>query len=73
MHETSQTLKTEPTRIDIRLGYKVNMGNYESLDISFSVADSARPGESVGQAFDRVYAFVEKRLGEKVAEARGGE
>lgn len=62
---------TEPTRVSVSLGYKVNMGNYESLDLHFSVSDSARAGETVGQAYDRVYAFVEKKLGEKVAEARG--
>jgi methyl coenzyme M reductase subunit D len=61
------------TRIDIRLGYKVNMGNYESLDISFSVSDDAKPGENAQQAFDRVYGFVEANLSKKVAEARGGE
>jgi hypothetical protein len=62
---------TEPTRVSVSLGYKVNMGNYESLDLHFSVSDSARAGETAATAFDRVYAFVEKKLGEKVAEARG--
>lgn len=64
---------TDPTRVSVSLGYKVNMGNYESLDLHFSVSDSARAGETAGQAFDRVYAFVERQLQAKVTEARGGE
>ena len=68
LHETDAT---NPTRVSVGLGYKLNMGNYESLDLHFSVSDDARKGESAGEAFDRVYAFVEKRLFAKIEEARG--
>lgn len=66
-----ETTPKSPTRADVRVGYKVNMGNYESLDLSFSIADDARPGESAQALFDRVYGFVFKQVMEKVAEARG--
>lgn len=67
MHEVTQT---DPTRVSVSLGYKMNIGNYESLDFHFSVSDSARPGETAGQAFERVYAFVEQKLLDKVNAAR---
>lgn len=69
MYETNQT---EPTRVSVGLDMKLNMGNYESLGVHVSISDSARPGESAQQAFDRVYGFVEKQLIAKVNEARGG-
>jgi hypothetical protein len=39
------------------------------LRIDLGVEDSERDGENIGQAFDRVYAFVEQQLTEKVKEA----
>jgi hypothetical protein len=59
------------TKIKINVGYKVNMGNYETLNLDFGIEDDQRPNETAAEAFDRVYAFVEKRLSAKVAEARG--
>lgn len=70
MHETNPS---NPTRVSVGLGYKVNMGNYESLDLHFSVSDDSRPGERVQEAIDRVYAVVEKNLLTKINEARGGQ
>lgn len=46
------------------------MGNFESLRVDLSAEDSARAGESVKTLTDRVYAFVEKTLIEKVTEIR---
>jgi hypothetical protein len=36
-----------------------------------SVTDNKREGENTNDAFERVYAFVEAKLQEKVAEAQG--
>ena len=69
MHEVT---KTEPTRVRVTLGMKVNMGNYETLNIEFAVEDSARSGETAPQLTERVYSFVEKKLIEKVTEVREG-
>jgi hypothetical protein len=39
------------------------------LRVDIGVTDSKRDGENTDQAFDRIYAFVESKLGDKVAEA----
>ena len=56
------------TRVNAGLGYTRNLGDFNSLRIDVGVADDARQGESVQQAFDRVYGFVEDKLIEKVRE-----
>jgi len=45
------------------------LGNFQSLRFDFNVTDNARSGETVDQAFSRVYKFVEDKLTEKVKEA----
>lgn len=67
MYETNQ--KT-PSRVRIALGYTVNMGNFESLRVDLAVEDSARMGENVNDLTERVYAYTEKKLIEKVTEIR---
>lgn len=62
----------EAPRVTVSVGYTRNMGNFESLRIDIGVEDSARNGEKVGDTFDRVYAFVEKKLIEKVNEVEKG-
>lgn len=44
------------------------MGNFESLRVDIGVSDDRRNGETPEQAFDRVYAFVEQKLIDKVQE-----
>jgi hypothetical protein len=50
------------------MGFTRNMGNFESMRIDVSVEDSARAGENANDAFNRVYAFTEKKLIEKFGE-----
>lgn len=69
MYETTTT-KTEPTRVRVALGYTVNMGNFESLRVDIAVEDSARQDETAPVLTDRVYAFTEKKLIEKVGAIR---
>jgi hypothetical protein len=57
------------TKVNVSLGYTLNLGNFQSLRIDLGVADSKRDGETTSEAFDRVYEFVEAKLGEKVKEA----
>jgi hypothetical protein len=52
------------------LGYTLNLGNFQSLRIDLGVEDSRREGETVQQAFDRVYEFVETKLVEKINESK---
>jgi hypothetical protein len=64
-------MENENTKVSVTLGYTLNLGNFESLRVDLGVVDSRRDGENVDQAFDRVYAFVEQKLTEKVREAKG--
>jgi len=62
-------MDNKDTKVNVSLGYTLNLGNFQSLRIDLGVEDSRRDGESIQEAFDRVYGFVETRLSEKVKEA----
>jgi hypothetical protein len=62
-------MENESTKVTVGLGYTLNLGNFQSLRIDLSITDNKREGENTNEAFERVYAFVEKKLTEKVAEA----
>ena len=64
-------MNNEETKVAVTLGYTLNLGNFQSLRIDLSVTDNRRDGENINEAFERVYAFVENKLQEKVAEAQG--
>lgn len=58
------------SKIRVGLGYTLNLGNFETARYDFSVEDDRHPDETTGEAFDRIYAFVEAKLKEKVMEDR---
>ena len=58
------------TKVSVTLGYTLNLGNFQSLRLDLGVVDSRREGETTNEAMDRVYAFVEAKLGEKIQEAK---
>lgn len=58
----------EQTKINVMLGYTLNMGNFQSLRIDVGIEDSKREGENTNDAFERVYGFVEQKLREKIKE-----
>ena len=62
------TSNRESTHVRVELQFLRNLGNYESLRVSIGVEDFVREGESVDSATDRVYAFVESKVVEKVSE-----
>jgi hypothetical protein len=62
-------MDNETTKVNVTLGYTLNLGNFQSLRIDLGIIDSRRDGETVDQAFDRVYNFVEAKLTEKIKEA----
>lgn len=64
-------MNNEETKVKVGLGYTLNLGNFQSLRIDLEVQDNKRDGETVTDAFERVYAFVETKLQEKVSEAQG--
>jgi len=62
-------MENSSAKVSVALGYTLNLGNFQSLRIDLGVEDSERDGENINEAFDRVYAFVEQKLTDKVKEA----
>ena len=62
-------MNNEETKVNVGLGYTLNLGNFQSLRIDLSITDNKREGETTNDAFERVYSFVETKLAEKVREA----
>jgi len=60
----------ESTKVQWNLGYTLNTGNFQSLRLDCQVSDFVRDGETTKEASDRVYAFVEQQLIEKLNEAK---
>ena len=56
------------TVVKIDLSFTRNLGNFESIKIGVGVEDSVRDGETVNDATERVYKFVEEKLIEKTRE-----
>jgi hypothetical protein len=63
-------MENDSTKVNVTLGYTLNLGNFQSLRLDLGVVDSKRDGENIEQAFDRVYKFVEDKLTEKIKEAQ---
>lgn len=59
-------------RIGVRISYKINLGNYEMMDVDITVEDNALPGETANQTFDRLYNFVEGKVADKVKAEKEG-
>ena len=62
-------MENSSAKVSVALGYTLNLGNFQSLRIDLGIEDSEREGENISEAFDRVYAFVEQKLTDKVKEA----
>lgn len=63
-------MENDSTKVNVTLGYTLNLGNFQSLRLDLGIVDSRRDGESVNDAFERVYKFVEDKLTEKINEAK---
>jgi hypothetical protein len=63
-------MENESTKVNVALGYTLNLGNFQSLRIDIGIEDSRRDGETVSEAFERIYNFVETKLEEKVNESK---
>ena len=63
-------MNNEETKVNVTLGYTLNLGNFQSLRIDLGVIDSRRDGETIDDAFNRVYGFVEGKLITKINEAK---
>ena len=60
----------EETKVNVTLGYTLNLGNFQSLRLDLGVIDNRHEGENINDAVERVYKFVEDKLAEKVNEAK---
>lgn len=58
------------TKVSVTLGYTLNLGNFQSLRLDLGVVDNKRDGETTNDAMERVYAFVEAKLAEKINDAK---
>ena len=63
-------MENENTKINVTLGYTLNLGNFQSLRLDLGIVDSKREGENVDEAFERIYKFVEDKLTAKINEAK---
>lgn len=63
-------MENDSTKVNVTLGYTLNLGNFQSLRLDLGVVDSKRDGETTSEAFERVYKFVEDKLTEKINEAK---
>jgi len=62
-------MNNEETKVNVTLGYTLNLGNFQSLRLDLGVTDNRKEGETVNDAFERVYKFVEDKLTLKIQEA----
>lgn len=62
------TPEVSPTRVKVGLKFVRNLGNYENIHVDLGVEDYVRNEETVAQAMDRVYNFVEEQLIQRVQE-----
>jgi hypothetical protein len=69
-NEMGGVMENESTKVNVTLGYTLNLGNFQSLRLDLGVVDSKRDGETTSEAFERVYKFVEDKLTEKIQEAK---
>jgi hypothetical protein len=63
-------MENDSTKVNVTLGYTLNLGNFQSLRLDLGIVDGKREGETTDQAFERVYKFVEDKLTEKIKEAQ---
>jgi len=63
-------VENKETKVSVTLGYTLNLGNFQSLRVDLGVVDHTRNEETTKQAMDRVYAYIESELVNKVKEAK---
>ena len=68
--EMGGVMENDSTKVNVTLGYTLNLGNFQSLRLDLGVIDSKRDGETTSEAFERVYKFVEDKLTDKINEAK---
>ena len=62
---------SEPDRVNYTLGCKVNMGNYESVNLNISYSTDSRSNETIQETLERAITFVEHNIDKKREELTG--
>lgn len=57
-----------PSRAGARVSVTRNLGDYNSLSISFMFEDNFEEGEGFNEAAERIYAAVESKVEQKLEE-----
>lgn len=65
-------------RIRVEMGFKANVGNYQSLDVRIALEDDVRESDrernpaknGVDAALERVYTYVEAELERRLEETK---
>lgn len=55
-------------QVKTTLKYVMNLGNFESIHVEIGLEDEVKKDESLDEAFERVYNFVEVKLQQKANE-----
>ena len=58
-------------RVNYSMGMKLNIGNYQSVDVHASMSSDVKDGESWNQAYLRCMTFIEEKLEKKREEIIG--
>lgn len=61
---------SEKASVTVNLGYTLNIGNFQSLRVDLGCTDYTRNDESMDDAMERVYKFVEDKVIEKIEAAK---
>lgn len=60
-------MRFEDEKITVSYGGKVNLGNYNNIDVQASWETVVRPGESIDDAFERAWEVVEAQVEAQVS------
>lgn len=68
MAELKDTTESPSPRVRVSIGYTRNMGDFESLRYDVSVESGCLRGETTEAAYNRITAFVEEKLMNRLKE-----
>lgn len=60
----------EPPRVRWIEGYKVNLGDFETLNLQCEYEDTKRPNETIDETAGRLFNFVNEQIEAKVKAAK---
>ena len=58
-----------PTRVEINVGF-TSTRNFNAVRVDISIGDFVRAEETLDEAVDRVYSYVENKVSQKLEQAK---